>query len=61
MTTRGSPIRDTAVRLEFRTCWLRPLFSFLQVRSQVAYGSVGEVERFEKLVGVKAMAALEEA
>eukprot|EP00752_Nemacystus_decipiens_P007732 g6913.t1 len=31
-----------------------------EVRSQVAYGSVGEVERFEKLVGVKAM-ALEEA
>lgn len=31
----------------------------LQVRSQVAYGSVGEVERFEKLVGVKAMAGAE--
>lgn len=30
-----------------------------QVRSQVAYGSVGEVERFEKLVGVKAMAGAE--
>lgn len=40
---------------------LRRSFTSLQVRSQVAYGSVGEVDRFEKLVGVKAMAALEEA
>lgn len=28
-----------------------------QVRSQVAYGSIGEVDRFEQLVGVKAMVA----
>lgn len=27
-----------------------------QVRSQVAYGSIGEVKRFEAMVGVKAMA-----
>lgn len=32
-------------------------FSDLQVRSQVAYGSVGEVDRFETMVGVKAMVA----
>lgn len=40
---------------------LHLLLSSLQVRSQVAYGSAGEVERFEKMVGVKAMAALKEA
>lgn len=33
------------------------LFQHLQVRSQVAYGSVGEVDRFESMVGVKAMQA----
>ncbi|CAM9155456.1 unnamed protein product, partial [Sphacelaria rigidula] len=27
-----------------------------EVRSQVAYGSVGEVDRFESMVGVTAMA-----
>lgn len=28
-----------------------------EVRSQVAYGSIGEVDRFESMVGVKAMQA----
>lgn len=39
-----------------RLAVIYPFSTHEQVRSQVAYGSVGEVERFESMVGVKAMA-----